>query len=622
MKFRSVFIALLLIFCFQFSVSQQTRETDSLVNALGQQKDGRQRAANLNELFRILKDPDLDQAFRYAEELLALAKQLKDPEVLADAHYNYGIYFDRKGQKDSALMHFQKAKEFLEQGGDKTKLVKANNGLARIQYSLGSTNEALALLQANIKLIDSIGGDPVDKGECYSTMGEAYQSGGELKKAMENYLTAEKIFERSGDSLKHAMALDNIGYLEGLLGNFERSIEYLNQASRIFEELNNKPLMARVYESLGAGYAMLGKKDVAQSYFTKSLELAREENLLAAQAQALQHLGGLKVEAGDFKAGIALQKKGLELRKAVKNEFLIAHAYMNLGSAYRDMKDYATALKYYDTSATIAQHLDRAGIMVRLFRYRSECYEALGNTNKALTEYKDFKAFNDSMQNETKIREIEKLRATFDTERKEQQIAHQETEIALLEEQEKVSALQKWLLGSGLGLSLLAIGFGFYGFRQKIKRNRLEREKIDVELAFKKKELTTQALHLAKKNETLESLKQQAQKLKKEEASPQGYQKLITSINFDLQDDSNWENFARYFEEVHKDFNRKVTKKYPEITPHELRLMALLKMNLSSKEIANILSISIPGIKKARQRLRKKMNLSTGDSLEIAILAI
>ena len=143
-----------------------------------------------------------------------------------------------------------------------------------------------------------------------------------------------------------------------------------------------------------------------------------------------------------------------------------------------------------------------------------------------------------------------------------------------------------------------------------------------AELAFKKKELTTKALHLAKKNETLENLKQKAKELQDKEASNNGYQQLITSINFDLQDDNNWDNFARYFEEVHKDFNSNVAKKYPEITPNELRLMALLKMNLSSKEIANILNISIPGIKKARQRLRKKMNLSSTDSLENAVLSI
>ncbi len=134
----------------------------------------------------------------------------------------------------------------------------------------------MALVKSNLKLIDSISGSPIDKGDCYTIMGAAYQAGGELKKSLENYLQAEKIFEQAGDRLKHATALDDIGYLEGLLGNFERSIEYLNQASKIYEELKNKPLLARVYESLGAGYAMLGKKVVAESFSQKALKLQGE----------------------------------------------------------------------------------------------------------------------------------------------------------------------------------------------------------------------------------------------------------------------------------------------------------------------------------------------------------
>ncbi|MEZ4989852.1 MAG: helix-turn-helix transcriptional regulator [Saprospiraceae bacterium] len=73
---------------------------------------------------------------------------------------------------------------------------------------------------------------------------------------------------------------------------------------------------------------------------------------------------------------------------------------------------------------------------------------------------------------------------------------------------------------------------------------------------------------------------------------------------------------------MHKDFNVRVAHLYPDITPNEYRLMAFIRMNLSSKEIASILNISIPGIKKARQRLRKKMGLATQDSLETAILNI
>ncbi|MEM7382317.1 MAG: LuxR C-terminal-related transcriptional regulator, partial [Bacteroidota bacterium] len=101
-----------------------------------------------------------------------------------------------------------------------------------------------------------------------------------------------------------------------------------------------------------------------------------------------------------------------------------------------------------------------------------------------------------------------------------------------------------------------------------------------------------------------------------------GYQQLIRSINFDLQNDNNWKNFSRYFEEVHKDFNSNVKAKYPELTSNELRLLALLKMNLSSKEIANILNISPNGIKKARYRLRKKLDISTEESLQDLVISL
>jgi hypothetical protein len=229
-----------------------------------------------------------------------------------------------------------------------------------------------------------------------------------------------------------------------------------------------------------------------------------------------------------------------------------------------------------------------------------------------------YNRLNDSIFNTTKSKQIEEMRALFEIEQKEQEIALKEKEIESLEQKAEISNLQRILLGAALVLSLL----GFYGLRQKIKRNKLERAKIQAELAIKKKELTTHALNLARKNEVLEALKQKAKELKQSETDSKGYAQLIRTINFDLQDDNNWENFSRYFEDVHKDFNGNVKRKYPDVTSNELRLMALLKMNLSSKEIANILNISSDGIKKARQRLRKKMRLSPEDSLETTVMAI
>ena len=120
------------------------------------------------------------------------------------------------------------------------------------------------------------------------------------------------------------------------------------------------------------------------------------------------------------------------------------------------------------------------------------------------------------------------------------------------------------------------------------------------------KELTTHALHLVKKNEVLNTIKEKAKVFKADANAGTGYQTLIQTINFDIQDDNSWGDFSRYFEEEHKDFNAKAQQQVPNITPNDLRLIVLIKMNLTSKEIANILNISANGIKKARQHLRKK----------------
>ena len=227
---------------------------------------------------------------------------------------------------------------------------------------------------------------------------------------------------------------------------------------------------------------------------------------------------------------------------------------------------------------------------------------------------------NEEVQGKENLAKINELEILYQTERKEKELIIEKDKVELLEKEAAVSALQRWLLGSGLLLALASLLFAWYSFRQKSKLAKKEKEKVDAELEFKKKELTTHALHLAKKNEMLESLKNKALVLRNESEEKNGYRQLIKTIDFDLKDDNNWENFANYFQQVHKGFNQSVTRRYPSVTPNELRLISLVKMNLSIKEMANILNISVAGVKKARQRLRKKMNLKTKDSLEKAVL--
>ena len=252
----------------------------------------------------------------------------------------------------------------------------------------------------------------------------------------------------------------------------------------------------------------------------------------------------------------------------------------------------------------------------------SKAYAGLGRYKKAYEYHTEYHKLHDEILGKEKIERMNELEIQYQTEKKEKELIIKTNEIKLLEERKQKAESEKlFLLISLIGATALAIAI-VYGLRQKMKRNKVEREKLDKDLEFKEKELTTHALHLAHKNEVLLDLKAQLKELKLDSKNARQYQKIINNINLDINNDSTWEQFRSYFEDVHKDFNSKVMRAYPDLSNNDLRLMSLLKMNLSSKEIANILNISIEGVKKARYRLRKKLNLSTEESLQELVIEL
>ena len=91
--------------------------------------------------------------------------------------------------------------------------------------------------------------------------------------------------------------------------------------------------------------------------------------------------------------------------------------------------------------------------------------------------------------------------------------------------------------------------------------------------------------------------------------------KMIKVLGEDDKMDNDWEHFAQHFDKVHSDFVSILKEKHTAITPNEIKLSAYLRMNLSTKEIAQLMNISVRGIEISRYRLRKKLNLPTEISL-------
>lgn len=151
----------------------------------------------------------------------------------------------------------------------------------------------------------------------------------------------------------------------------------------------------------------------------------------------------------------------------------------------------------------------------------------------------------------------------------------------------------------------------------------LKNEKLKIEMIHRDKELANQTMDLIRKNKFLVKIKEDLEKIKKSSSDDMLQDKissLISRIDKDIDHKKQWEVFETAFDEVHEDFLIRLKERYPNLTPKELRLCAYLRMNISTKEIAPLMNISVRGVEICRYRVRKKLNIDRDQNLTRMII--
>jgi DNA-binding CsgD family transcriptional regulator len=149
------------------------------------------------------------------------------------------------------------------------------------------------------------------------------------------------------------------------------------------------------------------------------------------------------------------------------------------------------------------------------------------------------------------------------------------------------------------------------------EQKKLKEQQFENDIEHKESQLSAITLQMLQKNELLEEIKSIIHK--KEDTTENQLSKVINSH---FTQDNNWNDFDKYFESVNKNFYNKLKQKFPDISSNDLKICALIKLNLSIKEMASILNISPDSVKTARYRLRKKLQLTTEDNLTEFILSV
>lgn len=155
-----------------------------------------------------------------------------------------------------------------------------------------------------------------------------------------------------------------------------------------------------------------------------------------------------------------------------------------------------------------------------------------------------------------------------------------------------------------------------YELEKEIEK--LKNDKLKIKILAKDKELVNNSLQVAKKNKVLNSIINKIKDINADsfdEITKTQFSKLNRSIVKEVNADKSWKDLEKHIKNVHYDFLKRLKEKYPTISPRELDLATYLLMNMSTKEIAEVMNISNGGVELARYRLRKKLGLNKKENL-------
>jgi DNA-binding CsgD family transcriptional regulator len=287
------------------------------------------------------------------------------------------------------------------------------------------------------------------------------------------------------------------------------------------------------------------------------------------------------------------------------------------------------ALRFYLRSLDVAQHLSMHEHVSDVSKKLAALYKAKGDFRNALLYRELYATSYDSVFNHEKNKQIEEMQARFETENKEKEID------ALKKDQHinkiyRVTGVIFFLLLTII--SVLIINHQRLGAKKndelsrkeklllekEVEKQKLAEEKLRFTIEHNNKSLTAYTLNLIHKNEVLDDIKTQVQQIRilPEPELRMSLNSLLKAVNYSVHLDKDWDNFKHHFEQVHQGFFDKLKEQYPGLSPYDLRLCSLVKLNLETKQIATLLDISIESAKVARSRVRKKMGLQVEQNLQ------
>jgi len=585
----------------------QNAKIDSLENCLKNHiTEDTLKIKLLNKLVANIDLNDIDKAKMYALEALKLANQLKYPKFQAKTLINLSMVETRLGHYEIALDTYKDALKIAEGIDD-------------------------------IALISS----------CYSGIGGIYSYQGNYPLSLEYFHKYLKISEFRKNKTAISNAQNNIGNIYLLTNDFPKALDYYEKSLKFALENNKKSRISIAYGNIGSVYKKMNDLRSLE-YFRKALEISEEIGEHQTTISVYIFLGDVYLYQGNFTKALESYNKALKLSEDTKWMRPICEIYNKRGTVYLKQKQYADALKNTLKALEYANEMKLMDSKNDIHKQLSEIYAFTNDSSKAYLHHKLFTQINDSVYNDKNTKRIAELEYSYKLEKEKHAIQ--------LKQQKKDTIQSAIVISLVVGILLLSM-FAIYVYRSLLAKRKTnlilthQNEKIEKlngeykalneeyivlneqlqkynaeinkELEINQKSMTAATLKLIQNAERDATTIQRLQQIEKYTASEGKI--AISSLISDyrrMSYNSNWEEFEILFEKVHGSFYEKINNSFPTLTSNERKMCAFLKLNMSNKDIANITFQSDEALKKARLRLRQKLQIDRETNLSSFMQAV
>lgn len=617
-----------ILICLVFSLNSfaQTRaeKIEIFRQELKQTDDKIEQIKVLENLWKLTQYNDDLAAIDYAKQAINIAENENLPKELARAYERLGIAHSNISNYDASNKAYLKAIEIHKTLKNKRFISSLYMNQAINLKSQSKLDSALYYMDKSESYIDErcCKDDSVLMINLNSIKAQVLMEQGKYLLSLDKALIATELSKMVNDSIQYADNLALVGNNNQALGNNEVALDYLKESFviyRIYEDTYFESQAAKDIAETYAG-ALPVEIDSAEFYFNKSVKLAREINTPYIEMQALNSFGEFLLKIKDYERSKDIFSQSQIITNQLKDDFSQSRINLALGKIYYSEKNYNQALIKISDALKLKQQIGLLPGTIEANKYLSKIYKAKGDFKNALLYHEDYKALGDSLYSTEKAIKFDELLTKFDTEKKVAEIALQNEEIKTLNAQAENDKLTKTVYGIGMFSFIAIAGLLYFGFKQRIKKNTIEREKQEEiykqEIEFKKKELASQTLHLVQKSSFIQELKENLEKIKQSpELFKVEFRRLVMLLKKESAEDKDWAVFKSYFSEVHNNFDHKIKAISEDITEKEIRLASFLRMNLSTKEIASMLNVLPDSVLKSKYRLKKKLQLDKEDDL-------